>query len=652
MRDRLLAVVARWLARATALHPARAARGPAGAAELTRLLAPAGPTAHPLDDVVEEAWAALTAAPGPLGSLQRALGLDDISARIVAALAGPALAPELDRAYGLAAGDPARRRPDPALLAFLIGGADPARRDAVLDALEPGAPLRRHQLITFTAQDAPLPVRPLRLADRIVDHLRGRAPLDESLAAACRVVDPAPRLDALVLPDGAADRALRALGDGAGPTRLLLVGPDGIGKATLACAAAGARGIGALRVDVAALGAAGLGLAAREAALRGALLVLESPGELALDAALELPIPVAITATTRPGWLIRNVPALVELELAGPGLDERAALWQRALPAADPAAIAGVAARYSFGGASIESAARRAAAAAWLRGDPAVTADDLSVASRQTFSHRLGELAQRIPAGFGWDDLVLPDETLDQLRDVVRFAHHRAFLLERWGFARKLPYGRGLSALLAGPPGTGKTMVAQLLAAELGHDLYRIDLAQVVDKYIGETEKNLGRIFDEATRAHAILFFDEADALFAKRTDVRSSNDRYANLEVNYLLQRMETHDGVTLLATNLDQGIDEAFRRRVGFAVQFELPDADQRARLWRSMFPPEAPLAAGIDWDALADRFTMAGGYIKKAALHAATLAAEERRPIRSTDLWQAALREYRAMGRVTAG
>src|SRR4029079_1743987 len=159
------------------------------------------------------------------------------------------------------------------------------------------------------------------------------------------------------------------------------------------------------------------------------------------------------------------------------------------------------------------------------------------------------------------------------------------------GFAAKLPYGRGVSAIMAGPPGTGKTMVAQLLAQELGYDLYPIDLSQVVNKYIGETEKNLAKIFDEAETSHAVLFFDEADSLFAKRTEVRSSNDRYANLEVNYLLQRMETYDGVTLLATNLEQGIDDAFKRRVRFSIMFEVPGFEERRRLWRSMFPAETP-------------------------------------------------------------
>jgi SpoVK/Ycf46/Vps4 family AAA+-type ATPase len=313
-----------------------------------------------------------------------------------------------------------------------------------------------------------------------------------------------------------------------------------------------------------------------------------------------------------------------------------------------------VAGRYGFSGAAIARASRRALATARLR-DPRhvhVNLDDLSDASRQTFSHRMGGMAQRIPTGFRWDDLVLPAETLEAVQEVVRFAKHRPFLLEQWGFAAKLPYGRGVSAILAGPPGTGKTMVAQLLAHDLGYDLYRIDLSQIVNKYIGETEKNLAKIFEQAEQSHAVLFFDEADSLFAKRTEVKSSNDRYANLEVNYLLQRMETYDGVTLLATNIEQGLDEAFKRRVRFSVQFELPEEGERKRLWISMFPPKVPLDPNINWDLIASRFVMAGGYIKKAALRAALIAVSANRAISTNDLFEAARLEYREMGRIVAG
>jgi SpoVK/Ycf46/Vps4 family AAA+-type ATPase len=351
------------------------------------------------------------------------------------------------------------------------------------------------------------------------------------------------------------------------------------------------------------------------------------------------------------------VPHLVDVAIEPPALVARTELWRRALGAGraqvDDGAIGEIAGRFAFGGAAIHRAAERALIHAELRAPdkPQLALADLAESARMVLQHRLGTVARRIAPGFGWDDLVLPPDTLEVIREIMRFASHRASLLEEWGFEKKLPYGRGVSAIMSGPPGTGKTMVAQLLARELGYDLYLIELAQVVNKYVGETEKNLARVFDEAEGSHAILFFDEADALFAKRTEVRTSNDRYANLEVNYLLQRMETYNGVTLLATNLEQGIDEAFKRRVRFHVQFELPEPPVRQLLWKSMFPPEAPLAADIDWKRLADRWEMAGGYIKKAVLRAAARARARGADAKITgeDLEIAAQHEYREMGRV---
>jgi SpoVK/Ycf46/Vps4 family AAA+-type ATPase len=515
--------------------------------------------------------------------------------------------------------------------------------------------------------------RPVRVSDRVIAFLRGHDPIDETIAGAVHVTAHPPSLKDVILPETIVQRVRRALG-AAGHPRVVLAGRTGTGRALLVEALAAERGMPSLRVALAELVADPRTLTdrfvacLREAALRGAVCILEGDdvGDVAAaqagriaDAIDGAPVPVVFALPSRPAWLVGAVHDLVEIDVPPPTFAERAALWRAAMP--DGVALADdeveiVAGRYAFTGGTIARAARRAVSAARLRDPerPVVTLDDLGDAARLAFSHKLGDVAQRIPAGFSWDDLVLPEDTLAALHEVVSFAREKPFLLEGWGFARKLPYGRGVSAILAGPPGTGKTMVAQLLAKELGYDLYRIDLSQVVNKYIGETEKNLARIFTEAEDSHAVLFFDEADALFAKRTDVTSANDRYANLEVNYLLQRMETYDGVTLLATNLEQGLDEAFKRRVRFAVQFELPDVDERERLWRSMFPVEVPLAEDVKWRALAERFEMAGGYIKKAAVRAALIAAtaRPRRTVTHADLMEAALREYREMGRVMHG
>jgi SpoVK/Ycf46/Vps4 family AAA+-type ATPase len=248
-----------------------------------------------------------------------------------------------------------------------------------------------------------------------------------------------------------------------------------------------------------------------------------------------------------------------------------------------------------------------------------------------------------------WDDLVLPDDAVLEVREFIARIRHRRLVYESWGFGRKVAKGLGLSALFSGPPGTGKTMVAGLIAEELKLDLYQVDLSKVVSKWIGETEKNLAELFDAAEAGHAILLFDEADSLFAKRTEVKSSNDRYANLEVNYLLQRMEAFAGVVILTTNHETSIDEAFRRRLSLRVDFPVPEPEERERLWRTLLPAQAEVSADIDFDGLAHRFEMTGGYIKNAALRAAFLAADEGTAIAMRHLMRAARAEYQAMGKV---
>jgi SpoVK/Ycf46/Vps4 family AAA+-type ATPase len=660
----------------------QASRFSVSAAEVVKQLrgdVPDGDT-RVADARLADAWRAIAShlaqhPDGRLARVARVLELDDLDLQLVCAAAGPDLDPALERVYAFAWDDFTKKRPD---VGFLIRLVTPGGDDAqaqILGRLDERAPLRRQRVLVIGGGDLPWSARSVRVSDRVIAFLRGHDPIDESITGLVHITAAPPALADVILPDAIVARVRRAL-TGPGHPRVVLAGRPGTGRAMLIEALAAERGTAVLRVSLPELLAEPrtildrLVACLREAALRGAICVLEGDevgGEVTpalaariADAIDGAPVPIVFTLPGRPPWLVGALHDLVEIDVPAPSFSERGKLWRAALPAdvefAEDSEVEIVAGRYAFTGGTISRAARRAISAARLR-DPAapkVTLDDLGDAARLAFSHRLGDVAQRIPAGFAWEDLVLPEDTLAQIREVVSFARERPFLLEGWGFARKLPYGRGVSAILAGPPGTGKTMVAQLLAKELGYDLFRIDLSQVVNKYIGETEKNLARIFTEAEDSHAVLFFDEADALFAKRTEVTSSNDRYANLEVNYLLQRMETYDGVTLLATNLEQGLDEAFKRRVRFAVQFELPEIEERERLWRSMFPPEVPLAGDIDWNQLATRFEMAGGYIKKAAVRAALIAAcaRPRRTLAHADLMEAALREYREMGRVMHG
>jgi AAA+ superfamily predicted ATPase len=275
------------------------------------------------------------------------------------------------------------------------------------------------------------------------------------------------------------------------------------------------------------------------------------------------------------------------------------------------------------------------------------TAQDLFATARARSSHHLGRFARKIEPRYDWADLVLPADQLSQLREITARYNHQQVVYGKWGFGRKLSLGKGLNALFSGHPGTGKTMAAEVIANELLLDLYKIDLSQVVSKYIGETEKSLRRIFQEADLTSAILFFDEADALFGKRTDVKDSHDRYANIEVSYLLQKMEEYDGIAILATNLRQNIDEAFLRRMQFIIEFPFPDEEHRRRIWEVVFPPEAPVAGDVDFGLLARTIRLAGGNLKSIGLAAAFYAASDGGLIRQEHLVNAARREFQKLG-----
>jgi SpoVK/Ycf46/Vps4 family AAA+-type ATPase len=253
----------------------------------------------------------------------------------------------------------------------------------------------------------------------------------------------------------------------------------------------------------------------------------------------------------------------------------------------------------------------------------------------------LDDLAQRIEPAASWEDLVLPELQQQIVRDIAAHVRQRCKVYETWGFAARGLRGLGINALFAGSSGTGKTMAAEVLANELRLDLYHIDLSQVVSKYIGETEKNLRRVFDAAEEGGAILLFDEADALFGKRSEVKDSHDRYANIEVSYLLQRMEAYRGLAILTTNMKSALDPAFLRRIRFIVQFPFPDAAQRMEIWRRIFPAGTP-TEGLDMTKLA-RLNVTGGNIRNIALNAAFLAADAQEPVRMTHLLRAARSEY---------
>ena len=614
----------------------------------------------------------------PLERLRGFFSLDDDEVRIVVALLAPEVDPDAWRLYRWVRDDYSRRMLDVALLADLLG-PDLRSRDQVRRLLGAPATLRRHRLLSLgpervDGEEVPLSQRTVRVARRVVDFLRGDDRVDEALVGLCEYLPPPPEVAELDVPDEVRDQ-LRAAVIGRGRARgpVVLQGPQGVGKRSLVESLAAELGRPFLRADLGAVFEDHrptdelLALILREAALMGGVLYLSADASLPEEVTRPVAARVAAAVTAAPGptfvgltvvpiWLARALPASARITVPIPDPEARARLWQRFLPRgvrkSSSVDLADLSDRYGLTGGAIKAAAEAAAARARRRSarSPTVTQDDLDYCSRAQVMHKLGTLAHRITPRFGWSDLILPDDERNRLAEIVAYAAHRRQVYEDWGFESKVPYGTGLSALFSGPPGTGKTMAAGIVARDLGLELFKIDLSRIVDRYIGETEKNLGRLFDEATEARAILLFDEADSLFSKRTAVRSSVDRYANLEVNYLLQRMEEFEGVTILTTNFDAAFDDAFRRRIKFHVSFPFPEPDARRQLWRSMFPRSSPLGDGVPWEKIAQAYEMSGGHIKNAALRAAFLAAERgAKEIDGALINEAARLEYREMGKL---
>ncbi|MFJ8113485.1 ATP-binding protein [Streptomyces sp. NPDC096132] len=511
-------------------------------------------------------------------------------------------------------------------------------------ALAPQAPLRRWGLVELgLAAGRILTARELAVAERVLHALVGVRYLDGTTGLRTPGETPA-------LTSGqfrVAEQAASALAAGAAPV-LQLVGRSADTATAVACAAARDLGLAVAVLDAADVPTDGAGRAAlargleREAVLAGVLVAVDAvngSGEAAARLADEMSGPVVLLA--RHAWPTRR--ADVRLVVPGATAQERLQSWSSALgPAA--AALDGQVAR----------------AAEWFDLDPAAiraTAAEFAVQDKQDatrFWHlvrerarpRLDHLTEQVTPHVAWDLLVLPPDQLSVVRDLAAQVRARAKVYGEWGFAAHGGRGTGISALFSGPSGTGKTMTAEVVATELGLDLHRIDLSRVVSKYIGETEKNLADVFDRAEGAGVILLFDEADALFGRRGEVRDSHDRYANLEVGYLLQRMETYNGLAVLTTNLREALDPAFLRRLRFVVSFPFPDEAARVRIWRRAFPSQVP-TEGLDFERLG-QLNVAGGSIRTMALNAAFHAAAEEAPVRMVHVLRAARAEFAKLDR----
>jgi ATPase family associated with various cellular activities (AAA)/Winged helix domain, variant len=575
-----------------------------------------------------------------------ALGLRELESSVLALCAAPEPSPRYGRLFAYLHDDVTRKLASPRLVARLLaeGEVDAA---AVLACFDSTAPLRRTGAIRLVDLPAstPLAERQVKVSDRLVSFVL-ETRLDE------RAVDGRLRFQPLPAYEPgwpAAVEELRGLLAGDSSLPLVVAGPD---AATLLAVALGTPLVLADVADAA--DSEAMNDAALAAALAGARLCFDGlealdPGERrraqrALAARSER---VLLCAPERDAAVTLGDQTALVVEAPMPSLAERREAW-RALAAV--AEVEDVAGKFRLSVGQIADAAEVARVAAAARGDPAPAPADLDLGARQASSTRIGELATRLEPAYAWDDLVLPPRQLEVLRSISGYLRHRDLVLSEWGYEQAVPRDQGLKVLFAGESGTGKTMAGQVIAHDLGLELFRVDLATVVSKYIGETEKNLDRIFGAATGSNAILFFDEADALFGKRSEVRDAHDRYANIEVAYLLQKMESYAGAVILATNFRQNMDDAFLRRLDFVIDFPFPEAEDRERIWRLLLPEAAPVAEDVDVPFLAAPFKLSGGGIRNASLAAAFLAAEDGGRIAMAHLVRGVALEYGKLGRLT--
>jgi hypothetical protein len=557
---------------------------------------------------------------------------------------------ELDASFALlcaaAQGDP--RRPYPTFSLALA-----ALPEAHWSALTPVAPLRHWRLIELGSGDT-VTTSLLRIDERVLHYLTGVAYLDERLRP---LLEPLRAAEELPPSHHAIARRIADLWSlaehaGAWPA-VLLCGPAQAGKRAIAAAAGAALGLQVYTLHAADLphtAAERQALAhlwERETLLSGSALLLDcealdSPDILRTAIAFLESVRGMVLVTSREPFHASQRPCLC-LDICKPSAAEQKTLWQSALgrhAASLNGQVEAVVTQFNLDVRGIHAASAQVFQHL-STGSEDGSAPLLWDACRVQARPRLDDLAQRIESAAVWDDLVLPEVQRQILRDIATHVRQRATVYETWGFAAKGTRGLGISALFAGPSGTGKTMAAEVLAHALRLDLYHIDLSAVVSKYIGETERNLRRVFDAAEEGGAILLFDEADALFGKRSEVKDSHDRYANLEVSYLLQRMEAYRGLAILTTNMKTALDQAFLRRLRFVVQFPFPDVAQRAEIWRGIFPVHTP-TEDLEIQKLA-RLNIAGGNIRNIALHAAFLAADAGVPVRMAHLVLAARSEY---------
>ena len=600
----------------------------------------------------------------PVVRIVRHFALDDVELDILSVLVTAMSVESVLRMMSVAWADFSVRQPTVSFICELLSRPD-RDFDDVFDRFSSNGVLRRMRLV-ITEQHAkypnytPLAFAPLAVEQCVIDAFCGKGAVSHAPSLA-----PTVPFKTLFLDDETRESLIYSLQSDS--PRLCLTGVPHSGRRTIVTAALlSLKKKCPIEIDLARELSSATGRSVgeqiaeimRNALMYGEALMLRLDS-LGLESPLALQIEREAPQISRlcrdfTGTLIILAPAPhkiidaafntpLSLQISPPEPRDSLRLWQRALAPycskKDADAFAHAFARnYKLPAGQIFNVVRHASE---MHRDSKKTLQSHHILSelRRSFDHDLGTLAEITVSDVPLSGVILTDETMAQVEQIIAYANNLHNVLDEWGFRQKSPYGNALSVLFTGVPGTGKTLLACALANHLGKVLYRVDLSRIVDKYIGETEKKLAKIFDEAAKAHAIILFDEADSLFSKRTEVKSSNDRYANLEVNFLLQKLESYDGMTIMTTNLSKSIDEAFRRRI--------PDESARAVLWQRMMPPKAPVADDIRWQWLARTFEMSGGHIRNAILKAAIAASAARVPIDMNLLAQAAEDEARAMG-----
>jgi hypothetical protein len=608
-----------------------------------------------------------------LALIAEAFGLSPFEVDVLIVALGPELDLRYERIYAYLQDDVTRRRPSVSLaLDLLCASAEAKLQQRALFA--PAAPLLGQGLLVWV-EDPHRPTPSLlsscfKVDQQLRRYVLGESGLDTRLTRCAELVNPRLSLESCDLEPAAAQRLMatidRAIAAGE-PLTLCFHGRDENGRMAAAHGVAGHLRKLLLSVDLslAPEPESLLPIVFREAAMQQAVLLLDRWDTIAdgsgasrrLLAGLAAHTGVTVLSGDR-AWVpaAQGPKGIVARHFGIPPLRTRAECWEKGVGfvtgRVDPSLALALASRFRLSADQIWDATLAARHLAHGRGGAAEAvpaAADFFAAARAQTGHQLAAVATKVEAAATWEDIVLPLDGLAQLKEIcsrVALAHR---VLGEWGFDRRLSHGKGIAALFSGPSGTGKTMAAEVIANELGLDLYRVEIPAVMSKWIGETEKNLEKVFRVAD--NAILFFDEADALFGKRSEVRDAHDRYANVEVSYLLQRIEGFEGLAILATNLRHHMDEAFLRRLTFVVQFPFPDDVQRQRIWERIWPKETPVSPALDFQRVARSFRLAGGNVKNVALAAAFAAAQRGSVVEQSDIVHAVRREYQKLGKNVA-